>query len=283
MAASPGPLDIIEMRASALGELFDDALRWKTRILDKIHTPTYGRSHLGSAIHYGTALYDVERAEGRVPSAEAAADAFVQFLRADEYVHWVDIGRAEAESIGVQLVNLYCTEISHRFDWIKVEAECTPLEITMPNGIMFKIIGHVDRVYAKRVGRKDRFGVADLKSGYGVIKADGSLDVAKHGAQLAVYELLELAAQELTGEEVTLPAVIIGFSTSGEPRIEYEEVENPRTLLFGDGENMGYLFAASKIIEHELWIGNPRSNLCSAKYCGIYETCFYRRGITNGS
>jgi hypothetical protein len=267
------------MRASALGELFDDALRWKARTIDQIYGLTYGRSHLGTSIHFGTAWYDAERIDpDGTPDTETAVDKFLECLRADENVHWIDIGKSKAENIGITLVAEYCQEISPQFEWVKVEATCEPIEITMPNNVIFEITGHVDRVYTQRVDGRKRFGVADLKSGYGVIRQDGSIDVAKHGVQLAVYELLEIMAQQSADEPMTLPALVIGLSTSGRPEIKWEQVDNPRSLLFGDGQHDGYLMAASKIIEHQLYVGNPRSMLCSEKYCPIYNDCFYRRG-----
>lgn len=263
------------MRASGLGELFDDALRWKSRVIDGIHLPTYGRSHLGTSIHYATGWFDNERVQpDGNPDTETAVEKFLEWFRADQGVRWVDIGKAKAEPIGIALVAKYCQDISPQFTFTKVEIPCEPLEIAMPNGIIFQITGTVDRVYE----RDGKFGIVDLKSGSGVIKADGSIDVGKHGAQLGVYELLEIMARDATGLDITAPAYIIGLSTSAGHEIKFEPIENPRTLLFGDGDEMGYLMAASKIIEHQLYIGNPRSLLCSEKFCGIHERCFYRRG-----
>lgn len=271
----PGPGDIVRMRASALGELFDDSLRWAAKILDHRYGPTYGRSHLGTSVHFGTADFDRQTTlpDGK-PDVEVAVAKFLEIFNDDEKVSWTDLPKAKAEGIGLNLVIDYCNEISPQFNWVAVEALCEPLLITMPNGIIFEITGTVDRVYEK----DDKHGIADLKTGYAIITPNAEVDVAKHGPQLATYDLLEMMAESATGFDIKLPAIVIGLSTSGNGTMMWEEVQNPRTLLFGDGINMGYLLAASEIIASQLYIGNPRSMLCTEKYCPIYNECFYRLG-----
>jgi hypothetical protein len=272
IAVLPGPGDIVKIRASGLGEIFDCARRWKGRTIDGDKGQTHGRSHLGSSVHYGTAWYDNERTlDGGCPDTETAIDKFLEFFRAEDHVMWSDIPKQKAEQIGIQLTSKYCLEISAQYEWIKVEATCEPIEITMPNGIIFELTGHVDRVYT----RDGKYGVADFKSGGRVIAADGSLAVDKHGLQLACYELLEIMAAEATGHKMELPALIVGFSTSGDLDILTEEVPNPRELLFGDGDYMGYLMGAAAIIEHQLYLGNTKSQLCGPRYCNSFDKCEY--------
>lgn len=269
----PGVNDIVPIRASGLGELFDCSFRWLGKAVLGHRGPTYGRSHLGSAIHHGTAYYDNERVIDGSPDTESAVDQFIEYLRDDEKIIWADIPKQKAEQIGIQLVTKYCLDVSSDYEWVKVEATCEPIEITMPNGVIFEITGHVDRVYT----RDGKFGVADFKTGGRVIAADGSLAVAKHGLQLAIYELLEIQAAQATGYKMELPALIVGMSTTGDLDILVEEVDNSRTLLFGDGETMGYLMGASAIIEHQLYLGNTQSQLCGERYCPSYNQCFYRK------
>lgn len=274
---NPGPGDTVWMRASGLSDLFDCAHRWWAKFIARMKSPVTGRSHLGSAVHWATAQYDTARMNGDWHDVEGAIDEFHNYFRADAGVHWTDIRKDEADRIGVALVHKYCTEIAHQFEFVKVEAVCEPIEVSMPNNITFALTGTVDRVYTRRVNGKDQYGIVDLKTSGRIIRSDGSLDVAKHGAQLAVYEILEMMAKDATGLNITLPALVIGASTSGEPRILWEEIQNPRTLLFGDGDNMGYLIAASYIIEGQAYVGNPRSQLCSPRYCPAYP-CFYVKG-----
>jgi hypothetical protein len=267
--------ELVSMRASGLAELFDCQARWKAHHIDKIHSPTYGRSHLGTSVHMGTGWFDNETTlDDGNPDVEIAVDKFLETLNDDQNVVWTDIPKNKAKDIGVALVNKYCTEISPQFEWVKVEALCEPIELTMPNGVIFEITGHVDRVYRANGGH----GIVDVKTGYGVIDANDEVAVDKHGVQLSVYELLEMMAEAETGIRIDQPALIIGMSTSGSPRIEVAPVENPRSLLFGDDEHIGYLEAASKIVEDGAYVGNTRSMLCNPRYCPAFETCFYVRG-----
>lgn len=267
----------IRLRASALGELFDDSLRWRARAIDGVQGRTFGRSHLGSAVHFGTADFDRQRVVVGNPDPDPAESVaqFKQYFDGDAGVHWLDIAKSDAYKIGLRLVSDYCTEVSHQYEWHVVEATCEPLLLTMDNGITFEITGTTDRVY--KMG--SRYGISDFKSGYGIIGQDGEVDVDVHGPQLATYELLESIATRATGLDISLPAMVMGFSTRT-AEIKPRFVEHPRTLLFGDDTHMGYLEAASRIIEQGLFIGNPRSMLCSERYCGIYDTCFYRIGRT---
>lgn len=274
---NPGVGDIVRLRASGFSLLFDDALLWKTKNIDKIRMPTYGRSHLGSAIHAGTACFDIPRSLGIESDTEAAVEGYLEAFEDDERVTWTDIAKSKARSIGLNLVIRYCEDISPVFKWVQVETMCEPVEIEMPNGIIFEMTGTLDRVYEK----DGLHGIADIKSGYAVIAADGSVEVGKHGSQVATYDMLEMMASQTTGLRMELPAVVIALSTAT-GQVTWQEIQNPRTLLFGDGESMGYLTAASHIIAHQLYIGNPRSMLCSSKYCGLYDNCFYRLGDTNG-
>lgn len=272
----PGVNDIVPIRASGLAELFDCSSRWAGKAFYGHRGVTYGRSHLGTSIHHATAWYDNERtlADGN-PDTEEAVERFINYLRADEHVMWADIPRQQAEKIGITLVTHYCLEISAQFDWVKVEATCEPIQVPMPNGIIFEITGHVDRVRRKIVDGTARHGVADFKTSTRIIAQDGSLSIDRHGLQLAIYELLEIQAAEATGLKMDLPALVVGFSTSGRFEILTEEIPNPHALLFGDGVNKGYLIAASEIILHQQYIGNTYSMMCSERYCPSYQHCFY--------
>lgn len=274
MTPLPNPL---RLRASALGELFDDSLRWRARAIDGVQGKTFGRSHLGSSVHFGTADFDRQRLVVGNPDPDPAESCqqFRQYFEGDAGVHWLDVSKDDAYKIGLRLVADYCTDISKQYEWVAVEAQCEPLILTMDNGITFEVTGTTDRVY--KMG--SQYGISDFKSGYGIIGQDGEVAVDTHGPQLATYELLESIAHEATGFDITLPAMVLGFSTRT-AEIKPRFVPHPRTLLFGNEANMGYLEAAARIVEQGLFIGNPRSMLCSERYCGIYDNCFYRIGRT---
>jgi len=141
------------------------------------------------------------------------------------------------------------------------------LEIT---DLGLTLTGTADRI--RVVG--DEFGLSDLKSGGRAVGADGSAVTSGHGVQLAVYELL---AEHTFGKAITLPAQIIGLQTSkGSPKVGVGEIPNVRAMLIGTEDSPGLLQHASQIIRSGSFYGNPKSMLCSAKFCPRYPTCKYR-------
>ena len=94
----------------------------------------------------------------------------------------------------------------------------------------------------------------------------------------AVQARLKLIAP---GYQFTLPAEVIAFPTSGAHRkIATTEVESPSRILLGDeNQPQGLLHAAAKMASAELFPGNPRSMLCSEKYCPAYAKCWWRGHI----
>ncbi len=270
----PGVGDIIDVRASSLGEIFDDALRWKAKHIDKIRSPEFGRARLGTAVHEATAHYDVMRQVGANASIDEAIDTFIYELGRWDKTQWVDISKAEAEAIGVQLVTKYCQDIAPLFTYDKIEEAVEPQELEMQNGLIIRLTGHIDR---RLVGQDGLHRVADIKTGYGIIDADTMKPkTAGHGPQLAVYDALELLESVADGVAFATESIIIGLDTSS-GLVGWDTVERPAQMLFGDGSNMGYLEAASEIILRGLFVGNPKSMLCTERYCPIFKDCWYRR------
>jgi hypothetical protein len=262
----------VTIRASSFGSLFDCPARWTAIHMEGRRTPQAGIAALGHAIHAGTAVYDSDRVANIAPSVEAAEDAAVESIqRPREDTIWDEESRDKAESVARSLTHRYCTLESLRHDFVAVEASVEALHIT---DLGLVLTGHVDRV--RRID--DAFGVTDLKSGKTAVGTDGRAKTHGHAAQLGVYELV---AQAATGLPISAPAQIIGLQTNQTPekqRIGTGEIENAREPLLGDEEHSGLLHMAAKIVhgDTEAW-GNPRSMMCSERYCPAFKTCFYRR------
>ena len=74
---------------------------------------------------------------------------------------------------------------------------------------------------------------------------------------------------------------MIALPTSGnQTKVATETVESPSRILLGgwhDGKKQaGLLDVAAKYAKNDLWPGNPRSQLCSEKYCPVYAKCWWR-------
>lgn len=258
----------IKVRASSLGELFDCPARFEAKHLLNMRGPTSGKAQLGTAIHAGSAAFDQAILDGSPISLDDACEPLVESIWEPEFeVDWGDDKPKEAEAIGIRLLSKYCREIAPKQQYAAVEVRCDDLEIL---DIGLTLTGTADRIRVV----DGEYGLADLKSGGRAVGADGSAVTAGHGAQLAVYELL---AEQTFGKAMTLPAQIIGLQTSKtSPRVGLGEIPNIREMLIGTEDDPGLLHHASKIIHSGAFYGNPKSMLCSGKFCPRFASCKYR-------
>lgn len=262
---------MIAVRASSLPELFDCPARWEARHIRGLRLPSSPAATLGKAVHAGTAAFDSARLNGSPISVDDAAGVAADAIhRPQEDVDWQDESPQEAEHTGIALTGLYCREIAPQADYIAVEAACERLEIT---DIGLVLTGTTDRVFRSESG----YGIADIKTGKTAVAPDGTVKTQGHAAQVAVYELL---AEQSTGLPVDAPARIIGLQaarTERGRRVGVGEIAGGRELLLGDEDNPGLLQHAAAILKSGLFHGNPRSALCSRKFCPAYDTCRFRR------
>jgi len=259
---------MINIRASSLGEIFDCPARWEAKNLLNIRHPSNGKAQLGTAIHAGTAAYDQAALDGSPITVDAAAGELVSVLHSTDYeVDWSEDSPKDAEKVGLILLTKYCAEIAPLQDYVGVEVKCEQLEIT---DLGISLSGTTDRI--RRVG--DELGISDLKSGGRAVGSDGKAVTAGHGAQLAVYELL---AETQSGNPLTLPAQIVGLQTAKTTaRVGFGEIPNVRAALIGTEDEPGLLHHAAGIIHSGRFYGNPKSMLCSPKFCPKHPTCKFK-------
>lgn len=263
---------MISIRASSLPDLFDCPARWEARNILGMTIPTSGAAQLGTAVHKSTALYDVSVIAGSPLTVDDAAGAAIDAIHHAEYdVEWdEDMNKGVAEKIAVSLHRKYCERISPYQEYVGVEVNCKRLDIT---DLDISLTGTTDRVRRTKDGD---IGISDLKTGATAVNAQGEVKTAGHIAQLAVYELL---ASQAIGQQLTAPAQIVGLQTGKTEkaqRVGVAEVEAPSQLLVGDESCPGLLQIASGLLHKGLFFGNPRSMLCSAKYCPAYGSCRFR-------
>lgn len=263
---------IIDTRASSLPELFDCPARWESKYVKGLRLPRSGKAQLGTAIHAATAAYDFAQIEGTPITADEAAGAAVDAIhKPDEDVLWEDdLSPGVAEGIAVALNKRYCDEIAPTQKYIGVEVTCNRVEIP-EIGLAFT--GTTDRV---REAEPGVYGIADLKSGGNAVSASGAVTASVHKAQLGVYELL---ATQALGTPMQAPAQVIGLNTgktAKAQRVATAEVPGALQSLVGTEDEPGALQIASKILHGGLFFGNPRSMLCSEKYCPAFKTCRFR-------
>ncbi len=262
---------LVFIRASSLGELFDCPARWSAKYIDGLRSPRSAAAQLGTAVHAGTAVFDASRLPGGSPvSADDAAGALVDAIHhPEEDVEWEDTAPNEAERIALALHTKYCADIAPRQTYMGVEVKCEKLELP---DLGIALTGTTDRVRKTDQG----LGIADLKTGGKAVGVDGRAVTQGHGTQLGVYELL---AENAMGLQITAPAQIVGMQTAktaAGQRVGTGEVPNARAALVGTEEQPGLLEHASRLIHSGAFYGNPKSFLCSAKYCPAHPTCRFK-------
>lgn len=262
---------IITIRASSLGSLFDCPARFEAIHLRGKRVPSNGKAMLGRAVHASTAVFDQSTIDGSGITIEEAAAAAVDTIhKPNEDVVWDEDKPSDAEKIALSLHSKYCNEIAPKQAYRAVEIECDRLEIT---DLGIALTGTTDRIRET----EDGFGISDLKTGKAAVGSDGVVKTAGHAYQLGVYELL---AEQASGIPITGSAQIIGMNTAKTPasqRVGSGEVSGAREVLLGDGETPGILEMASKLIHSGSYWGNPKSMMCHSRYCPIYSTCQFRK------
>lgn len=260
----------LTVRASSWAGLFDCAYRWEGIHLLKLRNVVGLRAALGTAIHAGTAAFDLARLTGDTVTADDAAGVFVDKLRDPENEYDPerdDLSVPEAEKVGLTLLTKYCFEVSPRYNFVAVEMETKPLDIDCGNGVIVRLTGTMDRA---RIRKGDHgVGIADLKSGSAAVQKDAAVTKG-HGPQIGTYELLY---EHTTGEPITDDAEIIGLKTKGKAEIATATIKNAKRAMVGTEDTPGLIEFAAEMFKTGRFYPNPKSLLCSEKYCPRHSTC----------
>lgn len=264
------PEILATMRASSVSEFFDCALRWYYKHIEGVRGDTSAAAWLGTSIHHGTALFDQARLAGEDPNPDESAGEMVHMLHhAPDDIDWGDDSAAKLESTALHLHGLYCRDIAPARDYAAVELHCEALDITTEHGVL-RMTGTTDRVRRYDDGR---LGISDIKSGKRAVSAQGAANTSGHAPQLGVYTLI--AEQEM-GQPLEAPAEIIGLNT-GKPRVAAGVVDDPTSVLVGTEDQPGMIDLAAHMLKAGTTPPNPKSMLCSEKYCPAYRLCSYHK------
>lgn len=265
--------DFPVVRASALSDFLDCAARAEARHLLGKRMPSTGRAVLGTAIHRSTALFDESMITGGGLTIDETAAAAVDAIHKpnDDVVWGDDESPDEAESIAIALHSKYCADVSPTQDYVAVEVRCDALDIT---DIRLTLTGTTDRVRGTPEGG---YGISDVKTGKTAVSASGEVSTKGHAFQIGVYELL---AEHGSGLPITERARVVGMQTgktAKAQRIGIGEIDGARDVLIGEPDSPGILEVVAKMIHGGVFPGNPRSMMCSEKYCPIFNSCKFRK------
>ncbi len=265
-------MSTITVRASSWGALFDCSYRWEGIFLLGMRNVVGLRAALGTAIHAGTAAFDQSRLDGSGVSADDAAGVFVDKLHDPENEFDPardDLSVKEAERVGLSLLTQYCLEVSPRYNFVAVEMETKPLDIDCGGGTVVRLTGTMDRARIRRsaIG----VGIADLKSGSAAVQK-GAAVTKGHGPQIGTYELLY---EHSTGEPINDSAEIIGLKTKGTLEIGTATIRNAKRVMLGTESAPGLIEFAADMFKSGRFYPNPKSLLCSEKYCPRFGSCHF--------
>lgn len=258
-----------------MADLFDCPHRWEAINIQKKYLPKNEKAHLGTSFHAGTAVFDASSInESRTPqiSVDDAKGVIVDTIHHPcEEIIWEELTQNDAEKILLPLMDKYAAQITPSicFEAVEVTAE----NITVSD-LGISISGTLDRLYKDEW---DNLGIADIKTGKTAVASDGTVNTAKHVAQLGIYEIL---ATHAIGRNIEAPALIIGANTGKTDkaqRVAKGQISNAKELVLGDVIHQGILAYASKMLHSGIFYGNPKSQVCHEKYCPIYSTCFFRK------
>lgn len=274
MTPSSSPI-VGTVRASAWAGLFDCPLRFYYTNIMGLRNPSSGAAKLGTAIHAGTAAFDTARLEGREASIDEAVDttrAALQNPRDD--VEWDDdLTPREADSMGILLTSKYCSTFAPQREYTAVELPCEALDIQTEHGVL-RVTGTTDRIRIMSDGRK---GISDLKSGKRATEKTPEgwrAAVTKgHALQIGIYTLM---AEQASGERLEAPAEIIGLQTTKEAPIASGDVLDCKKALLGTDDMPGMITLAARMLKDGIFPPNPKSMMCSSKYCAGHGRCPYK-------
>lgn len=277
----PGWLEI-KVRASSIKDYLDCAMRAEAKHLVGIRMPSPGISHLGTALHAGTAAYDQSVIDGKPISHDAACGKFVDTLNLDsnpeepqdEGVSWdEDTPKAHAEQVGVKGIVNYIQTIGSKRRYHAVEAKLNEFPVSFDDQkVTIILTGKTDRIRAIAGSDGMGRGITDIKSGKTRVTKDGRVSLNAEKAQLGVYELI---AEKATGEAITAPAEIAGISTAQHASASTVEVPGTRAALVGTSDTPGVLDFLARMLRNGTFPPNPSSYLCSPKFCPIHDRCPY--------
>lgn len=259
------------VRASSWGDLFDCSYRWYWKHEGGLRMPSGPAAHLGTAIHEGAALFDAARIDGlevTVEEAARAAHAYVTDPAAEVDWHGEDdLTPKIAGQLAIILTTRYCQQIAPTREYVAVELHVPALDIETGHGVV-RVTGSTDRV---RRDPGDRLGISDLKTGGKAVERTdrGELRAVTkgHHLQLGIYQLM---AEHSMQVPIEAPAEIIGLATTARADVATAQVADVRTPLVGDDTFPGLLAVAGQLLRAGLFPPNPKSTLCSPRYCPAY-------------
>lgn len=266
-------MNLINIRASSLSELFDCPARWEAKHVLNMNKTTSGSARLGTAWHEATACYDIAKINGKKDeqTLDYALYVFEKVIEEEreQEVIWDDGEKESVMSAGSWLVKEYVSQWADKIQYVEIETTHSAIEL---NDIGLRITGTTDAIVKDSSGS---YCVLDKKSGANAVSASGEVEWRKHWMQLGVYEILAGQRMDINGAPMVLGGQV-AKTEKGRRMSIVQLPESPRSRLLGSEEMPGVLHKAAKILNSGNFHGNPNSYLCSKKYCPRHDICIYK-------
>lgn len=259
-------MDEITIRGSSWPELFDCPARWVAKHREGRSSWTSPESLIGTAVHAGSAVFDKARAQGAAIHPEDAVDVVEEAVRAGSAeVPWsAGAGEWTPRAVSRDAVDTYLRYSFAALElppWEDVEFRLAPLRFEFPEvGVAITITGTGDRRRRTATG----YRVADLKTGRG-FRAGANV------SQVGAYAVATSAETGKPADGELLHATMKGVTAYAIPFAA--------AAMLGDDETPGLIETAARMLGSGAMYGNPRSMLCSGKFCPVYQSCRYRGGL----
>lgn len=264
-------MSTIKVRASSWGGLFDCAYKWEWETLMGNRKPVGIRAVLGTALHASTAVFDrgvIDHAPVRIDDAAGVLVAKIHTPEYETDYRGDDIDPKQAESIGLALHRMYCTDIAPHMHYTDVETTLTPFPIDCGGGLHVELTGSMDRGRVSSLPHDPRPVIPDLKSGRAVI-ANGKAKTKGRSAQLGTYQML----YEHTRKVETGGAQVVALHATSNPKVAVSPVFDAKRVMIGTANEKGLIEYAAEMFRTGLFPPNPSSMLCDRKYCARWNHC----------
>lgn len=261
----------LAIRASSWSDLCDCPSRWEAIHVYDMKLPASVPAHIGTSVHHGTAYYDLGRLARRELTIEDAVHAAVEaFQNPREEIDWRhdDVSKRDALGSTIKATQAYCTELAPKYHYTAVELRPEPLDINIEDQII-TITGQMDRTRIVQ-DTNGGIGVNDVKTGRSRVDTHGQVNTNGDKFQMGVYELL---TEHSLKQPVTRAGEILAINTSKNARTGVGRIYDAKSLMLGTNDQPGVIETVGKMVKHGLFPPNPRSRLCSERWCPRWHVC----------
>jgi len=266
------------LRPSSIGSYINCQWQWYNVFILGKHTIPSARATLGTAVHksaevvWEDAIKTGKKDLNISQATDAAIEEYHECLKKDEPQFDVGDTKESLEKLVIEGTKSWIEDIAPSVDIpVAVEKRYT---IEINNPIFERISGSLDYVGEK--------SIHDIKT----TKRKPTL--SNYSLQQGTYALLREGNGE-TVDEVKIQAVVFNkkdtkalildmVEDNTNPFIGLDAIKNQSRFIVNNILEKTKVYSKDIVKPELLFTGNPKSNLCSNKYCSLYNECPFVKG-----